>query len=95
MVRFEWDPAKAKSNFKKHSVSFEEARSVFYDELAIQFFDDDDKDEVRFILLGVSDQSRILVVVHCERGDKDDVLRLISARKATKNEQKFYQGERS
>ena len=68
MIMFSWDPAKARSNLKKHGVSFEEARSVFYDDFAIQFYDEESLDENRFLLLGMSNESRILVVVHCERG---------------------------
>ena len=95
MIKFEWDQSKAKSNLKKHGVSFEEAESAFYDDLAIQFYDESPIDEERFILLGMSNLSRILVVVHCERGDNDQILRLISARKATKTEQQYYRGEKS
>lgn len=93
MISFNWDPAKAQSNFKKHGVSFEEARSAFYDEFALQFYDDESVQEDRFILLGLSNQSRILVVVHCERGEQKEELRIISARKATKSERQYYQGE--
>lgn len=92
MINFSWDQVKAKSNFKKHGVSFEEAQSVFYDDLAVQFYDEDSSDEERFLLLGMSNDSRILMVVHCERGDDGEELRIISARKATKNEQQYYQG---
>ncbi len=92
MIKFEWDNAKAESNLKKHGISFEEAQSVFYDDLAIQFFDDSAKDEDRFLLLGMSNLARLLIVVHCERGDDGEILRIISARKATKNEQGFYEG---
>ena len=92
MINFSWDQAKAKSNLKKHGVSFEEAQSVFYDELAVQFYDEGSSDEERFLLLGISNESRILIVVHCERGDDGEELRIISARKATKNEQQHYQG---
>ncbi len=96
MINFEWDPAKASSNFKKHGVSFEEARSVFRDEFATQFFDEKSHDEDRFILLGMSNESRILVVSHCERGQQDDeILRIISARKATNTEKTFYKGQQS
>ena len=95
MVKFEWDQAKAKSNLKKHGVSFEEAKSAFYDDLAVQFYDETPNEEERFILLGMSNLSRILVVVHCERGDGNEILRIISARKATKNEQYHYRGEES
>lgn len=95
MIKFEWDQAKAKSNIKKHGVSFEEARSVFYDDLAIQFLDETPGEEERFVLLGMSNLSRMLVVVHCERGHDDEVLRIISARKATTTEKRFYKGEQS
>ena len=92
MIKFEWDLQKAKSNKKKHGVAFEEAQSVFYDDLAIQFEDQEAMGEQRFIMLGRSNQSRTLVVVHCERGENKEILRIISARKATKSEQKFYSG---
>lgn len=95
MVEFEWDHAKAESNLKKHGVSFEEARSVFYDDLAVQFFDESLGEETRFILLGRSNLSRVLVVVHCERGENDETLRIISARKATKTERNFYRGDQA
>jgi len=92
MIEFEWDASKAKSNLKKHGISFEEAKSVFYDEYATQFFDEAHSDgEDRFIMLGISNDSRIIVVVHCEREDTV-VVRLISARKATKKELNFYKG---
>ena len=95
MINFEWNQAKAKSNFRKHGVSFEEAQSVFYDDLAVQFYDETPDDEERFILLGMSNLSRILIIVHCERGDNNEVLCIISARKATKIEQQHYRGEES
>ncbi len=95
MIKFSWDQAKAQSNLKKHGVSFEEARSVFYDEFAVQFYDDESSDENRFVLLGLSSQSRVLVVVHCERGADGEELRIISARKATKKEHQHYQGDPS
>ena len=94
MIEFEWDQSKAKSNLKKYGVSFEEAQSVFYDDLAVQFFDESAADEDRFILLGTSNLTRVLVVVQCERND-GGVLRIISARKATKTEKQFYRGEQS
>lgn len=93
MIKFEWNKEKAKSNLKKHGVSFDEAQSVFYDEHAIQFYDDENSDsEDRFLMLGVSYNQRILLVCHCERG-RGDVIRIISARKATRHEQKFYTGD--
>ena len=77
---------------KKHGVSFEEARSVFYDEFAVQFFDEDNsKSEGRFLMLGFSDRARLLIVCHCER-DQGGIIRIISARKATKSESNYYQG---
>jgi uncharacterized protein len=90
MIKFEWDSAKATANIKKHGVSFEEAQSAFYDEFAIQFFDDDhSSDEERFLLLGMSTGSKLLLVAHCER-EAGHVIRIISARKATKRESAFY-----
>jgi uncharacterized DUF497 family protein len=91
-MRFEWDPAKASANRRKHQVSFEEAQTVFYDEFAVQFFDDQHStQEERFIMLGMSSSARLLVVVHAERA-AGEVVRIISARKATRNEAKFYPG---
>lgn len=90
MIKFEWDAAKAAANIKKHGVSFEEARSVFYDDYAVQFFDDEhSSDEARFLLLGMSAGARLLLVAHCER-EAGGVIRIISARKATKRESAFY-----
>ena len=95
MIKFDWDQSKAKSNLKKHGIAIEEAQSVFYDEFAIQFYDEESSQvEDRFILLGNSNESNILIVCHCERED-DEVIRIISARKATRNERKFYEGESS
>jgi uncharacterized protein len=90
MIRFEWDPRKDKANQKKHGVSFEEAQSIFFDENAVQFYDEEhSKKEARFIMLGMSIQARILVVCHCER-KSGEVIRIISVRKATKTERKYY-----
>jgi len=92
MITFEWDPAKAAANLKKHQVSFEEAKSVFYDEFAVQFFDEEHSSgEERFLMLGMSSGAKLLIVCHCER-EHGEVIRLISARKATKRESAFYQG---
>ena len=92
MIDFEWDEAKAASNLRKHKVSFDEAQSVFFDEYAQQFFDSDNSDsEDRFILLGWSIKSRLLVVVQCEINE-GKLIRLISARKATSKEKTFYRG---
>lgn len=92
MIKFEWDTAKASLNRKKHGVSFEEAQSVFYDEFAVQFFDEDNStSENRFLMLGFSDAARLLIVCHCERAE-GNTIRIISARKATKNERNYYRG---
>ena len=92
MIKFEWDTAKANSNKKKHGVSFEEAQSVFYDEFAVQFFDEENSGtEDRFLMLGFSDEARLLIVCHCER-NHGNTIRIISARKATKIESKYYRG---
>jgi uncharacterized protein len=89
-IRFEWDPRKARSNEKKHGVSFEEAESVFYDEQALLMQDPQPEDEEeRFVLLGLSAVLRVVVVVHALRGE--DVIRIISARKATRLETQQYQ----
>ena len=90
MLTFEWAQGKDRLNRAKHGVSFEEAKSVFFDENAVQFFDDSHSEkEDRFILLGMSMHFRLLVVVQCERGD---VIRIISARKATAKERVHYRG---
>jgi uncharacterized protein len=92
MIKFEWDELKANQNLKKHGVSFDEARAVFFDDFAIQFYDQEHSAaEDRFLMLGMSLQSRVLVVCHCERA-KGEVVRIISARKATKREMSFYRG---
>ncbi|MGK7945756.1 MAG: BrnT family toxin [Microcystaceae cyanobacterium] len=89
-LRFEWDRDKNRINQKKHGVSFEEAKSVFYDDLAIQFWDNDhSNEEERFLLLGRSYKMRILLVVHCYR-EEESIIRIISARKATQNESQQY-----
>ncbi len=89
-LTFEWDEKKSASNQKKHGVSFEEASTVFSDDLARLIPDPDSESEERFILMGMSSQSRILTVCHCERSS--DVIRIISARKADKPERKQYEG---
>jgi hypothetical protein len=89
-LRFEWDPDKAALNSKKHKVSFEDAQTVFSDERA-RLIDDPDhsEDEDRFVLLGLSQSLRLLVVVHCYRAE-GNVIRIISARKANADEQQYY-----
>ena len=92
MIEFEWDASKASANLRKHQVSFEDARSVFYDEFAVQFFDEDhSSEEERFLMLGMSSLAKLLIVCHCER-EQGAVIRIISARKASKRESAFYQG---
>lgn len=89
-LRFEWDEAKNKENIRKHGVSFDEARTVFFDENAVRFFDPDHFDgEDRFIMLGMSFKLRVLVVCHCYR-ERDAVIRIISARKADRREAADY-----
>ena len=93
MIQFEWVSDKATANARKHGVSFEEAQSIFYDEFAVQFFDEEhSRDEERFLLLGMSTKARLLLVCHCEPG-AGNVIRIISARKATKRESTFYGSE--
>jgi uncharacterized DUF497 family protein len=87
---FEWDDHKNASNKRKHGVSFEEAQTVFFDEKAIEFDDPDHSiQEERFILLGLSQSLKVLVVCHCYRRDQSKI-RIISARKATRKEQGVY-----
>jgi len=94
MIKFEWNDTKALKNIEKHGVSFEEAITVFYDDFALQYFDREHSQlkEDRFLILGMSNNSRILMICHCEK-ESGDIIRIISARKATKNEKKSYQGK--
>jgi uncharacterized DUF497 family protein len=89
---FDWDPAKDKTNINKHGISFKEAVSVFFDEKAI-YFDDDNhsQNEDRFIVIGKSKIERLLYACFCYR-ESATVIRIISARKATENESIFYGG---
>jgi len=92
-MRFEWDPVKAAANVKKHRVSFELAKSVFYDDFAVQFFDEEHSlNEDRFLMLGMSSDARLLLVCHCEK-EGGAVIRIISARRATEREAQYYRGE--
>jgi uncharacterized DUF497 family protein len=94
MIQFEWDELKNQSNIKKHKVSFEEAKTIFDDPNGLLIHDPDHSDdEDRFILLGMSTQLSLLVVAHCYRED-DEVIRIISARKAEKRESKAYEARR-
>ena len=88
-LRFEWGSRKNAANKRKHGVSFEEAQTVFYDDRAI-LVDDPDEDEERFVLLGLSATLRTLVVCHCYR-ESDQVIRIISARKADRDERADYE----
>ncbi len=89
---FEWDNEKNKINQKKHDISFEEAKTVFYDDNAIQFWDEDHSEgEERFLLLGRSSKMRILLIIHCFR-ERESIIRIISARKATQKESQEYRG---
>lgn len=92
-IRFTWDPAKALDNERKHGVAFEEARTVFGDEGALLIDDPDHSaDEDRFVIIGFSSHARLLTVCHCYR-ESDEVIRIISARKATRKESGQYPRE--
>nr|WP_203219560.1 BrnT family toxin [Nostoc edaphicum] len=90
-MKFEWNLSKAKSNERKHGVSFEEAKTVFYDENARLIYDPEHSvEEDRFLLLGMSDEFRLLVVSHLYK-DSDRLIRIISVRTATRHERKQYE----
>jgi len=91
-MKFEWDPNKEAINIKKHGVNFEQAAYVFADQFSLSIFDDEhSEDEDRWIILGRSNNEMLLVVVHTFRSkNNEEVVRIISARKATKNESKIY-----
>jgi uncharacterized DUF497 family protein len=87
-MEFEWDEEKAAANLAKHDVSFDEAKTVFNDPLFVDFYDPDHSfDEQRYIIIGESREKRLLIVSYTER---DDVMRLISAREVTKSERETY-----
>lgn len=89
-MQFEWDENKNQANIEKHGISFLEASTVFYDENAVLFDDPDhSENEDRFLIIGFSQKARICIVSHCYRGN-DDVIRIISARKATRRESEAY-----
>jgi len=89
-LQFQWDPRKSRANKSKHGVSFEEARTAFLDENARVISDDEhSEDEDRFILLGLSVELRLLVVCHCYR-ENHELIRIISARRATASERREY-----
>ncbi|MBI4633332.1 MAG: BrnT family toxin [Deltaproteobacteria bacterium] len=88
-MKFEWDKDKERRNIKKHAISFDEAVTVFYDPLAATFADlDHSKEEERFITIGYSSQGRLFVISHAER---EDAIRIISARPATMSERKRHE----
>ena len=91
-LRFEWNPYKAKANIKNHGVSFEEAKTVFYDENAIEYYDREHSyEEDRYIMIGLSSKISLLLVSYSVYEEKDeDIIRIISSRKPTKEEQKTY-----
>lgn len=94
-LKFNWDEGKNSSNQRKHGISFEEAKTIFFDEDAIEYFDPaHSKEEDRFILLGLSFNLRVLVVCYCHRASHS-AIRIISARKATRNESKAYRRNKS
>ena len=89
-IRFEWDENKNHINQNKHKISFEEAKTVFYDEEALVIDDPEHSEqEERFIILGLSSKANLLIVCHCYR-ESDTVIRIISARKATRTESEYY-----
>ena len=90
MIRFEWDDNKNKTNIEKHGISFEEAVTVFEDDEALIIVDDaHSQKEERFVLIGFSYKANLLVVCHCYR-EKDSIIRIISARRANRQESKEY-----
>lgn len=91
-LTFEWHPEKSRKNLKKHGISFEEAKSVFFDENALLINDPDhSEEEDRFILLGMSASLKLLVVCHCYRSEPETI-RIISARRANRKETSAYKG---
>lgn len=90
MIKFEWDENKNRTNQRKHGISFTEAQTVFYDSEALVIDDPEhSEEEERFIILGLSNKANLLVVCHCYRAS-ETVIRIISARKATKTESQYY-----
>ena len=91
MIEFEWDPKKAKANLAKHGLGFAEAATVFQDPLAITIFDPDHSEsEDRYVTIGVSDQGRAMIAAHA---DRDDRIRIVSARELTRSERREYDKE--
>ncbi|MGQ0604656.1 MAG: BrnT family toxin [Anaerolineales bacterium] len=85
---FEWNAGKAERNRRKHGVTFDEAKTVFHDPMFVTVIDDEHSDdEARYITIGLSERGRLLLVAHT---DRDETIRIISARPATKKEERFY-----
>ncbi|HMM76459.1 MAG TPA: BrnT family toxin [Gammaproteobacteria bacterium] len=92
-ITFQWDPRKSRANLAKHGISFEEAKTAFYDEAALLISDPEHSEsEDRFLMIGTSSALRELVVSHCHR-QNDGVIRIISARKATSQERRQYRAK--
>ena len=90
MFYFDWDENKNRINLEKHGITFEEASTVFFDDRAILFDDPEHSiDEDRFLLLGMSETAKVCIVCHCSR-ESDTVIRIISARQATRKEEQRY-----
>lgn len=92
-MKFDWNPNKAAQNLKNHRVSFDEAATVFDDDLSVTFFDPDHSDvEDRYVIIGMSKENRLLLVAHADRGD---YVRIISARELTNKERKAHESGHS
>ena len=90
-MKFDWDPEKNETNLKKHGVTFEEAETVFEDEGAVTIYDEDHSEyEDRFKIIGISRKLREIIVCYCYRNG-DEIIRIISARRATNSEYKLYE----
>ena len=91
-LKFEWDESKNIINIQKHNVSFEEAMTVFKDNMAVLLYDEDNSEtEDRFNIIGMSQMSKLLIVCHCYC-ESDTTIKIISARKPTKEEASYYEG---
>ena len=91
--KFEWDRGKNLSNIEKHGIAFKMAATTFFDPHAEMYEDEEhSQDEERFVLIGMNENDRLLTVCHCYRGENESVTRIISARKATRYEEKLYGG---
>lgn len=91
MIKFEWDPNKARTSLRKHHIAFREAATVFRDPLSITFYDPDHSEhEERYIIVGLSTSGRLLIVSHTDLGDR---IRIINARELTRAEREEYEEE--